>query len=157
MALPGSGNLGIKLIAGSSRSIELEVEGNTSGTITISSLRTQSGFSSPVRISDWYGYSASSIPNAPTKINSSNGAFWIECIWFCSCDNEDGFDIEWSINGGGWGNAGTTGPNVTTKIFPGTCFEGSTYAARVRSFNGAGDSAWNTETTPVTAGGQCIS
>lgn len=156
MALPGSGNLSIKLLAGSSRSIELEVEGNTSGTSTISSLRSQSGFGSPVSISDWYGYAAGGPPSAPTKCNTANGAFWIEGTWFNNSDNETGFDVEWSINSGGWGNAQTVGAGSNSAIFTGTCFQGNTYACRVRAYNGSGDSSWCTDTSPVTAGSQCI-
>ena len=90
-------------------------------------------------------------PSAPTKCNTSNGAFWIEALWFDTSDNETGFTVEWSVNGGAFGEQQDVAAEAESVIYAGTCFNGSTYAVRVRSYNGSGFSTWCTDATPVTA------
>lgn len=154
-----TGTLVLKGLA-SNDSIALEVLGSSAGVIslvTLSNSASPTVGSLPTGMRDFAGHTqGGGIPSAPAKCNTANGAFFIEGSWFDTSTNEDGFDVEWSVNGGAFGNAHTVGAGVTTAIFPGTCFLGATYAIRVRAYNGSGDSAWCTDTTPVTGGFQCV-
>lgn len=66
--------------------------------------------------------------------------------WDDNASNEDGFEIERSLNGGGWVSLGTVGQNVTQFVENDVNIN-DTRQYRVRSFNTDGDSSWATSTS----------
>lgn len=152
MALPSSPNA----LSMNAINVELGLLGVAQSTMSGQAALHNPSLSAPHSMSEWWGYSHASPPSAPTKCNTNNGTFGITAIWFDTSSDETGFDIEWSVNSGAFGNAQTVGANVTTVNYSGTCFYQSTYACRVRAYNASGDSAWCTDGSPVTAGLQCI-
>ena len=99
----------------------------------------------PDEITDWYGFEQGPIPDPPTGVgllyNPKTDIFTI--TWTDASNNEDGFEVQlWYDPGVGYEACCTTGANIETcECSPtGPCPE--TYTARVRSQNGAGESAW---------------
>jgi len=138
----------------------INTELGLSGTAANMNMNTQASqhspaLSQPHSMSEWHGYTHATIPTAPTKCNTANHAFGIQATWFDTSSNETNFDIEWSEDGGAFGSPHSVGAGVTSAFYPDECFEGSTYACRVKSRNAAGSSAWCTDTSPVTAGVNC--
>ena len=83
MALASSGSLSIKTAAGSGRSIAQEVDGNTTGSKSLTTLSTTAGKTAPHSMLEFYGYTAPTVaPGAPKSFNTvqhrapsgSNGA-----------------------------------------------------------------------------------
>lgn len=70
--LPGSGSLSIKTAAGSGRSIAEEVDGNTTGNKSLTTLSNTAGFSTPHGMLEFYGYTQCSVaPNAVTDADAN--------------------------------------------------------------------------------------
>jgi hypothetical protein len=129
-----------------SSSIKYEITGNASGT---ASLRDMSDFadptvgSLPTGMRDFAGHTQGSAPSAPAKCSTIQESFLgMRCFWFDTSSNETGFKIQWSINGGGYGDEQTVGAGVT-EVYR-NCTQGDSYRGRVKSYNGSGDSSWCT-------------
>lgn len=140
-------------------SIAFEVEGSVTGTIslvTMSNNASPTVGSLPTGMRDFAGHTQGSIPSAPGKVNTLQDFIGIYASWFDTSSDETGFKIQWSINGGGFTNEQTVGANVTSVYFSLQCVAGDTYACRVKSYNGAGDSAWTTDLSAVLADDRCI-
>src|SRR5919201_4164761 len=71
----------------------------------------------------------------------------ISLSWTDHANNETGFRIQRSTNGGAFVNLTTVGPNITTFSDTGVAVS-STYSYRVAAFNSAGSSA-QSNTAPV--------
>jgi titin len=89
----------------------------------------------------------------------------IYLTWQDNSDNEDGFKIERSVNGGGFNQLGIQGANVTTYYDSGPQGGGlkpGTYCYRVKAFNSLGDSSYSNEScatiqaSPLNAPGNLI-
>ena len=133
--------------------------GNTAKDITtktITSLRWGGEYQFRVRAynyhgaSDWIVASATSehsenVPNAPTDVTF--GAYnalakTLEMSWTDNSNNESGFTVQYSYDGGKtWYFAGGYGENVTTRLATGLV-SGRTYQFRVCSYNADGASDW---------------
>ncbi len=110
----------------------------------------------PDNTADWYGYTHAFIPTAPGDVTTIMDSV-ISCEWSDDSSNEDGFRIQWSINGGGYGNTHTVGAGVQTATLPIPCVQFTTYRARVQSFNGTGNSAYVVSANEATGDGSCPS
>jgi hypothetical protein len=90
-----------------------------------------------------HGVTAPCIPAAPTDLVVTGiGQTWVSLQWTDNSSNEDGFKIERSPDGvGGWVEVGSVGTDVNTYTDPGLS-AGTDYYYRVRSYNGAGYSAY---------------
>lgn len=142
MALVSSGDLNLASnLFGPTRCIRYEILGGY-GTYNLLTAFTAAGFP-PGSMADFYGYSHASIPDPPFKVGALMN-FVVRATWFDGSDNETGFRIQWSINGGAYGNTHTVGAGNVQAIFPGTCQNGSTYKPRVQSYNDAGASSYIT-------------
>jgi hypothetical protein len=137
-----------------SSSIKYEITGNASGTV---SLRDMSDFADPsvgtlpTGMRDFAGHTQGGIPSQPIKCTVIQESFLgMKCSWFDTSSDETGFKIQWSINGGAFGNEQTVGANVTQVYF--ACTQGDTHRARVASYNGSGQSAWCTTSFPGPVG-----
>ncbi len=93
-------------------------------------------------------------PAAPTNLNGTAVAVGtrasVTLTWTDNADNETGFTIQRSLNGGTtWSNVATLRANVTTYT-QNLLLRGRTYDYRVRATNVLGSSAWaaTTVTTP---------
>jgi hypothetical protein len=137
MALPGSPN---QLTF---EQIGTELGISTAGPHSLRQMSDLADFTTPDEIEDFWDYEHESIPDPPFKVGA-NMNFVPRATWFDGSDNETGFRIQWSVNGGGYGNTHTSGANTTTAPFPATCQNGSTYKPRVQSFNDAGNSSYIT-------------
>jgi hypothetical protein len=137
--------------------------GEGSGTVnmnmnTQASQHLPSALSAPHSVSEWSGYTHSSAPPAPVKCNLVEGPIFFTGSWFHPDTTETGFRCEFKINSGSWqywGIAAAGATNFTGQIVG--CSSGNSIYFRVRAYNGAGNSAWCEDTTPVTATGSgCI-
>ena len=153
MTLIASGTLNLGTAGSTTSTIRYEVK-NAYGAYGLVEANTDT--SQGLTMTSYYGYTHATIPTAPNKCTTDNGSFWIECNWNDLANDEDGFDIEWSIAGGAYGSAQTAPANATNKIFGGSCQSSVSYRARVRSYNTAGSSSWCTGTLLI-AGSQCPS
>ncbi len=89
-------------------------------------------------------------PADPINLTSTFvGASQVDLAWIDQANNEDGFRIERSDNGGPWTAIGTTLANVVT-FSDTTVAPASNYSYRVFAFNTVGDSANSTNELPVT-------
>ena len=134
--------------------IRYEILGSN-GAYDLSDAITAKGSGNSMR--DFAGYTHASPPSAPTKCNTTQSGFIISAIWFDTSGDEDGFIVEWNLDGAGFGETQYENANVTTADYPNFCEEGVTYAVRVASWEGtyANASAWCTDTTPVTGNSNC--
>lgn len=67
----------------------------------------------------------------------------VELVWTDNSNNEDGFQIQRSQDGGNnWTQIVQTGPSVTSYL-DARVKSKTTYLYHVRAFNGAGVSAWS--------------
>jgi hypothetical protein len=90
-------------------------------------------------------------PSAPTSLSASAVSHsQIDLIWMDNSDNEDGFELERSLDGStGWTLIATLGANITNYSDTGLS-DGTTYYYRVRSFNIAGNSSYSDEASATT-------
>jgi hypothetical protein len=80
------------------------------------------------------------IPRAPLGVQAMYGNGIVTVTWLDRSDNEDGFYIQRSDDGGGtWGTPISLTPD-TTSYQDSTVVEGSTYQYRVAAYNAAGTS-----------------
>ena len=99
-------------------------------------------------------FAAGDPPAAPTGLTAEAiSAGQITIGWSDASDDEYGFEIERSLDGGStWESLGTTGPNVTGfddhNVVPLT-----TYTYRVRAFNGSGNSGYADPASATTPDG----
>lgn len=95
--------------------------------------------------------SAASLPAKPTAVSAQGGPGFVEVQWSDSSDNEDGFRLEV------WNGSGTTRLDSVRLAADVESYRvenlgtGAVRCFRVRSFNGAGASAW----APLTTAGAC--
>ena len=86
---------------------------------------------------------ASSTPAAPTSLTAAVvNKTRIQLTWVDTSNNETGFRVERSINGGSYAEIGTTGANVTSITNTGLT-RGVTYYYRVRAYNASGNSTYS--------------
>jgi hypothetical protein len=82
-------------------------------------------------------------PAAPSNLTASaTGRGQINLTWTDNSNNESGFKIYRSLDGSTWTLINTVGVNVTSYSDPGLA-SGTMYFYRVKSFNGAGTSAYS--------------
>lgn len=82
-------------------------------------------------------------PDAPTGISATaTSTTAIDVSWNDASSNEDGFDIERSLDGTNFSAHASVGANVTSFTDSGLS-QSTTYWYRVRAFNTAGSSSWN--------------
>jgi hypothetical protein len=81
-------------------------------------------------------------PAAPSNLIATPGPSCAEIIlkWTDNSSNEDGFNVQRSIDQANWNPIATVGPNVTS--YADTPITGQRYY-RVRAFNQGGNSAWS--------------
>ena len=90
------------------------------------------------------------VPAAPTKLQAmALRSDTIFLVWEDNSNDEFGFLIEESINGGPFVMIGTTGAN-TIGVPIGLLAPATTYSFRVRASNEAGDSAYSNEASATT-------
>jgi hypothetical protein len=96
-------------------------------------------------------------PDAPSGLGATAvSASQVDLIWLDSADDEYGFTVERSDDGGSnWSSIGTTGTDVTTFSDNGLAAE-STYYYRVSAYNGAGASAYSDEASATTDPGGAV-
>jgi len=91
-------------------------------------------------------------PAAPSGLAAAaQGDGTIKLTWTDGSNNEQGFRVERSANGGGFAEVGTVGANVAT-YFDTAATAGVAYAYRVRAYNGTNNSAFSntaSATVPV--------
>jgi hypothetical protein len=89
------------------------------------------------------------LPAAPSNATAaavSNG--WVLVSWRDNSNNETGFLIQRSMNGGAWATVGSVGANVTF-FDDTTATRGKSYSYRVAAYNSAGASAYSNATSNV--------
>jgi hypothetical protein len=91
-------------------------------------------------------------PSAPSGLTATAASTTrVDLAWTDTAGNEDGFEVERSLDGATFALHGTAGPNVTT--YADTAAQPSTsYWYRVRAISGAGPSNWSnvaSVTTPA--------
>lgn len=79
--LPESGSLSIKTAAGAGRSIAQEVDGNTTGDKSLTTLSTTAGFSAPHSILEFRGYPSGSAPGPAPNCSAALLGSNIAVIW----------------------------------------------------------------------------
>ncbi|RMF69327.1 MAG: hypothetical protein D6743_02025, partial [Calditrichaeota bacterium] len=95
-------------------------------------------------------------PAAPTSLLASAvDATTIELAWTDNADNEDGFTIERSENGGGFVPFAQVGPDVTN-YRDAAVLPGRAYAYRVFAFNSSGNSALSNEAGATAPSGKVV-
>lgn len=70
--LPYSGSLSIKTAAGAGRSIAQEVNGNTSGNKSLSTLSVTAGKAAPHSMLEFRGYTSIEAPGAPQSVSATD-------------------------------------------------------------------------------------
>ena len=73
----------------------------------------------------------------------------IELVWSDNADNENGFEVERSLDGGSWQLVGTVGTNATSYSANGL-EPSTTYDFQVRSYNSLGGSGYSTSAAATT-------
>ena len=93
-------------------------------------------------------------PAAPSNLQAgATSSSQIDLSWNDNSSDEDGFEIERSLDQSNWSQIVTTGANVTSHSDTGLSAS-TTYYYRARAFNGAGDSGYsNTAPATTEAGG----
>ena len=153
MAIVASGAVAIKddtLQAGST-SIALEVDGNTIGDKDLATLGSTAGLNTGgTSMTEFYGYSSVTIPNAPTNGDAQDilGQY-IEVTWTDNSNDETAFYIYREVDqSGGFIYYDFVGANVTT--FNDENVEDLVYYQyQIYAYNSAGLSAAFTETPLV--------
>lgn len=108
----------------------------------------------PHDITDWYGYTHTFAPNAPTAVsNVFNGAtlkidlVWTEGAVDATHSNEDSYRIEEMINTGSgfgpWGGIANSGQDTTSTSFVSFGTSGDLVRVRIRAENIGGVSAYS--------------
>jgi hypothetical protein len=96
-------------------------------------------------------YTAASPPAAPTNCQATYvSSVRIDVDWTDNANNETGFKVESSIDGGAYSQIGTTGANPTTPMYSDTSTsQNHSYQYRVRATNAEGDSTYCTPTSVI--------
>lgn len=104
----------------------------------------------PDGIEDWYGYTHTQVPSAPSGVTASEqgDGVTIDINWTdnsAGAEQENQFRIEYSYNGGGYTFLTNTAQDATyhghaALNCPGD--SGDTYRYRIRAENDAGNSGW---------------
>ena len=81
MALPDSGSLSLKTAAGEGRSIAQEVDGNTTGNKSLTTLSVTAGKSAPHAMSEFYGYPPLEPPGVPQNVVATRDGDDIVVTW----------------------------------------------------------------------------
>lgn len=90
------------------------------------------------------------VPAAPSNLTATRASNTrINLAWTDNANNETGFRIERSTNGGAFVEIGTVGANVTAVGNTGLRRR-TTYTYRLRSYNSAGNSAYSNSATATT-------
>ncbi len=152
LAASGDLSLGTNLF-GATRCVRYEILGGY-GVTSLSAMLSAASKPATGSLNDFYGYSAETIPSAPSGVNTVMD-FVIKANWTDESGDEDGFRIQWSIDGGPYGNTHTVAANSVTATFPGNCVEGNNYRCRVQSYNGAGNSSYIVSSNQATGDGNC--
>ena len=94
------------------------------------------------------------VPNAPGYMEAQAFTDRIELGWTDNSTNETGFKIERRTGSGSYSQIGTTSENSGNSAFytDNTTAPQTTYTYRVRAYNAAGNSGYNTEVTATTPG-----
>ena len=152
MTLVSSGE--IHLIGSSAaptRSINFELDGDYTGPIHLATAGSTAGFSAPIDMSDFYGYSACSAPGTP---NCS--ANWIMTgviqVTFIVYDDYDGVDIQYSTNNSTWYNL-TTGYTGSSPYSTTTSCSNTYY--RVRAYKDCGSGNLYSDYSSSSWAGSC--
>jgi hypothetical protein len=92
-----------------------------------------------------------SSPQAPAALTAlAASGVQVNLTWTDESNNEDGFTVEASANGGAtWNTAGTVGVNTTAYSVIGLT-PGASYSFRVRAFNSVGPSDYSNVTSATT-------
>ncbi|MCC2668172.1 MAG: repeat-containing protein, partial [Armatimonadetes bacterium] len=85
-------------------------------------------------------------PQAPSGLTATLQTGGVQLNWSDNSTGEDGFRVERSANGGAFGVIATLGANSTSYLSTGLAAD-TTYAFRVRAYNGAGSSAFSNTVT----------
>ncbi len=101
--------------------------------------------------------SDATVPLAPSGLSAETKSDTeISINWTDNSDNEDGFKIEYSLDGvTNWNEIGTTGTDVTAGDIIGL-IPGTLYYFRVRAYNGTGDSDYSNTANATTSSGTSI-
>jgi fibronectin type 3 domain-containing protein len=92
-----------------------------------------------------------SVPNAPVNLNLSDGSNYITLTWTDMSNDELGFHVYRSVQGGGFALWAILGANVTTTQ-DNSVILGHVYAYYVTAYNAVGESApSNTASEPFGA------
>lgn len=90
------------------------------------------------------------IPNAPSALIATTlGTSSIQLDWTDNSANEDGFDIERALSGGGFAFVGSVDADITTFVDTGLT-PSTTYDYQVTAFNSAGSSTASNTATDTT-------
>ena len=88
---------------------------------------------------------------APSNLRMTNASpTQIDLAWDDNSDNEEGFQIERSLDGSHWSVLAAVGENAT-QIQDGSLSCGTTYHYRVRAYSGSTYSDYSNQTSPSTA------
>lgn len=147
--LPSSGSLSLKSAAGVGRSISQQVDGNETGSKSLTTLSTTASKTAPHSMLEFYGYPAGpglpgSVTGCTASIPSCGVLTGINLAWVnpASGGTPEGTVIKVSVNGGAYST-------LTTVAYPGTTYthtdaalaNGSTYAYTFEATNASGNGA----------------
>lgn len=149
--LPTTGSLSLKSAAGSGRSISQQVDGNETGSKSLSTLSTTAGFSTPHSMLEFRGYPSASVPGNITVCNAVQNSTVIDVTWAnpTSGGTPTYIEIKVAVNG-------PTLNHLTDVTYPGTSYphggltDGNTYQYFIKAFNSAGGGLGGCTTTAVT-------
>lgn len=152
--LPASGSLSIKTAAGSGRSIAQEVDGNTTGNKSLTTLSLLAGKTEPHSMLEFYGYS-SNPPGPVRNQTASSGGLAINVSWLApnSGGTVSSYRVERQANFGAW--VIMTSNTTSTSYQDFSITSGTTYTYRIRAQGPGGNSDWR-ETAPICYNGPCI-
>lgn len=93
------------------------------------------------------------IPTAPSGLSATAWTDRLEIVlsWSDTSDNEQGFRIERSVNGGGFQQLAATAPGATEHVDTSNLSPGTTYYYRVCAFNAMGISNYSNVASTTTA------